>query len=368
MTTILFSATLLVILFLAWFMPKGRDRANTMHRLLIAQLVLIASLLAWSQAWPFLALWLFLGANTLWRPNPLHHLAKLQIIGLLMLGLVVLAPFVTPDVIPVVLMGFVALGLALVGLWAFTSYHVQPNHRDMGLAVACGCAVSLGPLHAWAWLIVLPVLAAPWIARRVWTNQSCGWLLAMGLMALGLVWPMVAGLLAVGLLVLAAESLWAHRVHRTGPDHGRLHYWCLLWQVWWAHPWKARLLGLGWESAKLWGDRINQAETKRGHVTEFFSNPHNEYLAVLFEQGIVGLAALLAFLGWLAWTASQTHPLLLIPGIGLCAMACTTFPWTFPFEIAQQDKKGIITYTPLGCMGMVVVTWLILLLILGGAS
>jgi O-antigen ligase len=357
------SLTLLTLLALSWFMTRGRDRVNTTHRLLIVQLVLVASLLAWSQEWILLALWLFLCGNTLWRPSPLHHMAKLQIVGLLMLGLVILAPFITHDVTPFVLMGFVALGLILVGLWAWTTYHIQPNHRDMGLTIAYGSAAILAPMQSWYWLLVLPVLMLPWLWRRSLNLQAFGWIAAMGLMALGFVWPIAAGGIAVAGFAAASSSLWPCRVHDRGPDHGRIRYWCILLHVWWSHPWKARALGVGWESAKLWGDRISQAEKQNGKgSTQFFTHPHNEYVHVLFEHGLVGLCALLAFIGWLGWSAAQSDPLLLIPGIGLCAMAFTTFPWTLPYEIGQQDKQGKITYTPFGCMGMVMVTWLFVLL------
>lgn len=362
MTLLLAPALLLV----AWFARPGWDRAAQMQRYLLVPLVLTAGLMLWAHDWTLLAGWLVLSVNALRKPWPIQHLAKVQTLGLLYAGWIVLDPEVDHQFTVLALGLLVSLGLGLVGLWAWTDWPINQNHREMALVTAMACTISLGFLWSWWGGLVVPFLALPLARRRTVQAQPILWLGVVGLTVLGLFLPWLAVLLGGVVVIELRRRCWGWRIMRNAPDHNRLRMWCILLILWKAHGWRVWLGGLGWESWKQIADQFNQLEQQKRTEPipshELLTHPHNEYVWMLFEHGALGLAALLAVLLNLGWHA---EPALLVPGVALCAMAATSFPWTLPYEVAHAGKQHI-TYEAFGSMGMVVVSWLIGLLLRGG--
>jgi O-antigen ligase len=359
-------AVLLLLLVAAWFMPQGRDRSAVIHRYCIAVMLAGAVLMVSQQDyWP-LALWSLVCINALRRPWPARHLTKLGSAVALYAVYAVSRPHVTPELVPYALMSVVTCGLLGVALWTW-EFKTQPNwnHSDMLLVMACACALALMRLHSPLWILaLLPLGLMPG------KGQALAWQLVsvLAVVALAFESPFVG--LGLGVAVIGGAGFAAHRMklhHKAfGPDHGRVRIWYILLKGgWWKGTWKEKLFGLGWDSWHGWADSFNRLAAQKSGQPEdkvsVWTHPHNEYIHMLFEHGILGLVLLLGWIGSLFVHAWQATPALIIPGVTLCAIAATCFPWSLPTEHPIEHKQ-YIDYRPWGNMGMVILSLLMLCL------
>lgn len=353
------ASTLIVLLLLAWFANAGRDRSWTMHRYILVVMGAGAFVMLHQQDWWALALFALLCWNALRRPWPMTQLTKISTLTICY-SLYALSQPVTMEMRFLLLAGVMAVGLVAVALWHVNHPMIwQHNHTNMLLLGAVACAWALTFLQSPWWVLATAPLIWP-LAKRA--SQAWGW---MGLTLLAVLAQASLLLASIGLLlacIVVLYKLWPYRMRPDGPDHGRMRIWAIMLISLWGNGWKERLFGLGWGSWTSWADSFSQMIAKKGGKwvshNEFFANPHNEYVWMTFEHGLVGLGLMLGLIGSLYWQAWQTAPPLIIPLTAVCAMALSTFPWTLPLEIAVQ-KKQYIDYVPFGCMGAVVLTLVI---------
>ncbi len=357
---------LAAVFFASWFAPRGRDRSPTIHRFTLAVMLAGAvPMLARHDYWP-LAIWTFICINALRRPWPAMQLTKFGI-GIALYGVyATVQPLVTPELTTYSLMAMVAAALVMVPVvrWYWEGYGLNQNHVDMLWAMGQAACLALGLMQdsLW-WLLPFGILLLPNCMRL---GQHTLWYWAGIYTLLGVIYPWVGVAIfacAVPALAYACTKLYKQPF---GLDHGRVRIWyILLVGVWWHSSWKDRLFGLGFNSWRVCAEQFNALAAKKAGVQEdknqVWGHPHNEYVHMLFEHGVVGLLLLIGWLGSLFWRAWLTEPALLIPAVTLCAVAATSYPWTLPYETPREHKQ-YIDYQPFGSMGMVVTTLLMLCL------
>lgn len=369
------ASVLLVLIGLGCLAPSGLDSSYTLHRRTVLTVLIGAVLMTIGHDWWLLVGWAVVVYNALSRPFPAMHLTRLDTIIAFYAVYLVARPFVTPEVIPVVLGGLTVLAPVayLIGVYWFDDPHClgqgQQNHADavsvLSIAAACGLAWSVS---AWWLLAMVPSLAVLyWAAQRDGRiGQAVPWLGFVALTGFMLYSPWLGlGLALIGLLYGWREARRLRMTNR-GVDGGRVRmWWILLLGGWWQGGRKVRLLGHGWNSWAAWADSFSMLEWKKSGKPlkdyakdgMFWSHPHSEYVHVLFEHGAVGLGCLLGWMGLLAYSAWQAGPMqqaVLFPAVAMAAIALTHFPWTFPTE---KDW---------GHMGLAVIS-LVLAILLGGA-
>lgn len=355
--------SLVALLGLSWWAWTGRDRSPTIHRYTLAVMIAGGIPMALAQDyWP-LALWVVLCGNALRKPWPMTHLAKLGTAGVFYALYRFAHDQLTGGPMPI-LLGLVAVSCAGACLWWINRTRLgNRNHAHMLFVMGFAACLALSMLHHPAWSVLSLFLLAP-----LWKfpGQSWIWVACAGLAGLAVIFPLLAiGLALIGVCTMAPRA-WRCRMSAQDVDHGRVWIWSILLFGWWHSGWMARWLGLGWGSWTSWADSFSQLEQRKTGLppkhAAFMTHPHNEYVHLLFEHGVIGLLLLCGWIGSLLWQTWQVEPALLIPAVTLCAIAMTCFPWTTPYEVAVP-KKQYIDYTPFGCMGMVITTLCILVLL-----
>ena len=345
------TCSVLALFIVAWFNGPGLDRSPAMHRYLSLIMVGIGAVMTIQQDWWLLALWAYCCANALRFPWPMNQIVKLSTAGVLFLLVVTFRQHLTVDLIPFVLLCLVSVALAQGVLYfAHRRWSGNTNHTDMLMVMGFASALALGVMQHWSWFAFSALFLIPFAARP---GQAYLWSLAsiVGLSLLYL--PFVALGAIVGAVAYIPTFAYGWRLSARHLDHGRIRAWFVLLSIWWSAGWKARLIGLGPDSWRVFADRVSQLGKEK-----FFSHPHNEYVHVAFEHGLVGLALVLAWIGSLLWHAWTIQPALLIPSLTLCAIAFTCFPWTTPYEVGVV-RNNRQEYDPFGCIGMVLVTVLL---------
>jgi len=351
---------LFVLLLTAWFTPTGLDRSPAIHRYLLALMVGIGSFMAYHHDWWPLALWMLCCANALRFPWPTGQLLKFAMAGVLY-TLVRSLPL-TAEMVPWVLYVImtVAIGQGVL-YFVHRRWSGNTNHTDMLMVMGLASAWALGSIEHSAWFAAGLLFTIPFVLRP---GQAYLWVGVGTIAATAQAYPFAAIGILGGMLALPSLT-WRYRFTVDGPDHGRIRIWTILLNIWWSTGWKARLIGLGPDSWRSWADsfsRLEQQKTGTIGGGQFMTHPHNEYVHVLFEHGMIGLLLLLGWIGSLLWHAWFTQPALIIPGLTLCAIAFTCFPWTLPYEVAKPLKLSV-EYEPFGCMGMVVITMVVVMLL-----
>lgn len=356
---------ILLLLFLAvlWTGP-GLDRSFVIHSLFLATVGIGAALMVYQADWYALAGWTVLSVNMLRRPYPMQHQARLALVG----GLYAVYAFVPPVQTDWLLMGLVGV---LVGF--SLAYDVllfkHESFRDMLVTMGVACTVALLLKGYWLWAVALGPLVFAVLVFRARSAvchsrilQAHIWLAGIAVLAL-LFWsPWVAVV-----PVLSAGAWYIAQPMPLGASI-RWRWWHILLVTQWRSGWSARLFGMGHDAWMSWADSLAGAiKQKTGKDQEqVLLNPHNEYVSILFEHGLVGLAVFAAWAGSLLWHAYQHDPVLLIPGLTLAAIALTLFPWTFPREIRLQGRT-FVQYEPFGHMSTVILSLLIAILLKGAS-
>jgi hypothetical protein len=108
--------------------------------------------------------------------------------------------------------------------------------------------------------------------------------------------------------------------------------------------WRVRLLGFGtgtWYPLMKWPALVTTGTRRPDGVWEgmVYLSAHNEYVEVLFEQGVLGLAAVVGLIVtglWALWTGGTLGLAVLIPVIVLLSIAFTNFPFTLFKEVERN--------------------------------
>jgi O-antigen ligase len=355
--------SILALLSVTWFNGPGLDRSPAIHRYLSLVMVGIGVVMALQQDWFPLALWTFCCANALRFPWPMTQIVKLSTAGVLYLLVVTIRQYMTAELLPFALLCIVSVALAQGTLYFLhRRWSGNQNHTDMLLVMGFASALALGVMQHWSWWLFSGIFLIPFALRP---GQAYLWSLT-GVVGLAVIYLPFAALGAlVGAVAYLPKVAYDWRTSETHPDHGRCRIWFMFLGLWWQNGWKARCFGLGPDSWRSIVDQVSQAfqaNTQRKLTGGFFTHPHNEYVHIVFEQGLVGLALVLGLIGSLLWHAWTVQPALLIPALTLCAIAFTCFPWTTPYEVGVV-RNNRQEYDPFGCIGMVAVTALLVALL-----
>lgn len=108
--------------------------------------------------------------------------------------------------------------------------------------------------------------------------------------------------------------------------------------------WKTRLFGYGVDSFRSITGWWSYSKSNDKDKT-MWEHPHNEYICMLFEYGIVGLLLLVFFLGGsglLLYRGGQEAQALLVVGVTLCSIAFISFPWKWYKE--SMSRYGVVGY------------------------
>lgn len=356
-----------ILLFASWFVPKGGDRSRTIHRYLVTIMLIGAILMAIRQDyWP-LALWSLICVNALRKPWPAMHITKLASLAVLYGLYAVLQPLIQPEQVALGLILIVVCAVVGALLAIFKPEHMPHyNHSDMLMVMGLASALALTMLQdSLLWALTIPLFVVGVLQREYAVGEAHGWMLCTVMVYAGLYsspYVMLVSLVIIGAVATYGMTT-VYQLH-DGPDHGRVRIWHILLRgFYWQGTWKEQLLGFGWNSWAACAERVTQIDAKQGHPDpQHFTHPHNEYIHCLFEHGFVGLLILVAWIGSILHQTWLTNPPLLIPAVTLCAIACTSYPWTLPTEYPRANK-GQVEYLPFGSMGMVTLTLVLLLLI-----
>ncbi len=358
--------SLFSVLLLSCFAPIGLDATPTLHRRAMASMGLGAVLMAVNADWWLLAFWVVLCVNALRMPWPAMRMSRIEpavmFYGVYMVGSRTITEFgIGSLLVGLAMLGWIGATLKLSGDGSCAQK--QSNHAEALMVVSIAACVALAWISTpWALVGILPALTVIKFEFKhgVPVGQAFLWLFHLGLLALTFTWPWVA--LGVTLLYIVALCAMAYRLRclRTSVDGGRVRiWWILLYAGLWMTPngWRELLFGHGWQSWAQMADQFAQVEERHGVPNVgFFLHPHNEYVHVLFEHGVIGLTLLLGWMGSLVWHALQAGPLgqaVLFPAVAIASVAMTSFPWTPPDQ------------TAFGNMGLVIVT-LVIAILLGG--
>ena len=352
------SIGLLLLLTVTWFNGPGLDRSPAIHRYLNLIMAGIGLVMAYYEDWFVLALWAYVCINAMRFPWPANQLTKVSSAGVLYLLVKIMPQAVTVEM---VLMAIVVISLAQCCLYfANRRWSGNPNHTDMLMVMGMACAVALSLIQEQGlWSLAMIPLAAPFVTRF---GQAAFWVAGLAIALLFVSMPMIGSLLGLASCVAVSLIAWPSRQLQNGPDHGRIRIWSILLTLWWKTGWKSILFGLGPDSWRSWADsfsRLEQQKTGKPGSGQLFTHPHNEYVHVLFEHGLMGLGLLLGLIGSLLAHAWTVQPALIIPGLTLCAIAFTCFPWTLPYEVGVY-RNNRLEYDPFGCIGMVLVSAIIM--------
>lgn len=352
---------LLLVTFLTaiLFAGPGLDRSFVIHSLLRGTVAVGAVLMCVHQDWLALAGWAVLCVNILRRPYPMQHQARLATFA----GLYAVYAAVPPIQTDWLLMGIVGL-LVVFSLSWHSLLFKHESFRDMLVTIGIACTVALLLKGYLLWAVALGPLLFPLFTFRKMTTtlQAHVWVAGIVGMVLTEWWPWV------GWLAALAGGIWFGLKPIPLGASLRWRCWRTLLLVQWRNGWSSRLFGMGHDAWIQWADALSGLVLQKTGKPdkETLTNPHNEYVSILFEHGLVGLAVFAAWACSLLWNAYQHDPALLIPGLTLAAIALTLFPWTFPREIAVQGRT-YVQYQPFGHMSTLILSLLIAILLKGAS-
>lgn len=350
---------LLLVLVAVIFTGPGLDRSFVIHGLFVGTVGMGAVLMIYQQDWLALAGWAVLSANMLRRPYPMQHQARLATIA----ALYAVYAFTPPIHTDWLLMGIASIVVIFALSWDFILFKHE-SFRDMLCTLGIACVVALILKGYWLWAVALGPLLFPLFAFRKLTTplQAHVWVAGIVIMAIHAWTPWVGIFIA-----LVAGAYFGLKPIPLGASL-RWRAWRTLLRLQWSYGWTARLFGMGHDAWLQWADAVaGLVKQKTGKAeAESLTNPHNEYVSILFEHGMVGLAVFAAWACSLLWNAFQHDPALLIPGLTLAAIALTLFPWSFPREIQVQGKT-FVTYEPFGHMSTIILALLIAILLKGAS-
>lgn len=309
--------------------------------------------------------WLWLALSALWSPAPLGQRAAVLWHAALPLAMVALAAWLPPHAARQALRHAVIVSVAVAVLLPLgLGDRITGNQRivySLLLALAAACAVleALEARRPWAraaWaaaslacaagiamqdrrsgMLVLPLLL---LALAVLRQRSATRRAALALAvaaAAGLAWS-----LSPPLQSRFAEGLAEMRAYRSEGDVDtsmgmRLRMAEVTLAMAGERPWFGHGAG-SWPG--LWRERVQGGELLEAHVT-----PHNEYLLVLQQGGVLGLALFVAALGALlraAWRRGPAgHAVLLV---------VLAFTVSAVFNAALRDAKLALPLMLLGAL------------------
>ena len=282
--------------------------------------------------------------------------------------------------------------------WEYPCWEMWPD-RDEPTPGGFNChGRMMNPVHAGAWgsICVFASLGLgamwhpAWTATAaigafiLWGSGSRGG--ALNMAAGGLAWALAGGPYAdwVWLGVFLCAALASYRKVRDWSWAGNLSSW--RFQVWWdsvrlclGNPFRA------WESAMFWligTGPFGWQDIAEKHLRKYgersWLSPHNEYVHILCEHGLLGLAASVIFIGWTlepAWrSGSEAGAAYLGVAGALLATAAWSFPWrgtaliegatgrfmdTGAIRTADgKEKKVLVPEIQYGSAGAPIFTWL----------
>jgi hypothetical protein len=356
--------SMLMVLAITLFAGTGLDRSFVIHSLFMATIGIGALLMVYQADWFVLAGWTVLSVNILRRPYPMHHQWRLALLA----ALYAVYAFVPPIQTDWLLMGIAGLMVLFSLSYGFLLFQHE-SFRDMLVTIGVACTVALVLKGYWLWTVALgPLVFSVLIFRersavcQSRILQAHIWLAGIAVLAM-LYW---VPWLAVAPILAAGAWYWSNPMPLGASIRWR--WWHILLSTQWQSGWSARLFGMGHDAWMSWADSLaGVIKQKTGKVQEqVLLNPHNEYVSILFEHGLVGLTVFAAWAGSLLWHAYTYDPVLVIPGLTLAAIALTLFPWTFPREIELRGQRWV-RYEPFGHMSTIILSLLIAILLKGAS-
>ena len=369
---------LLILLFTSYF-PRAHD-SHEIHSRQMAGMTLLLLWLASQFPNPYLGLLLAVGAlGAWWAPLPLntHKIVLLPALPWI-LSYYLGASTVTPAWIVPLLSGCVGIGLiqaawlcysVVIGgryyrhrilLWEVYEDHwsgltagaTNTNLTEAISGVTTAAALGLAWCESPLWLLSAMLCALPILVnqgmlldRDLTPTQGTVFLATLPCAAV-LVLGGWLGWLAIGILFWSV-ILWGWRHRHTSKLWSlRDVLWVWAWKIYRSLPIAGKLFGAGtgsWlplyvKDGPTWRGDVSSGQMLTKHLA---THPHNEFVHIGFEQGVVGLTALCAYLATGLWTASQGTPqtqAVAFVGWVLCAAAFLQWPWTQFHEVAFQSK------------------------------
>jgi O-antigen ligase len=285
--------------------------------------------------WLFCVFWLFAILGVLWTPDSSSAMTFVQSFGLIiaLYGLLAIAPLDEKDLRAI--LTCVVVGGALSVVYALIVYHdslgvanetgrlvvsvdnraIDPNHFANALLAPTAIAL-VALLHARKPAVVVGALAALGLfGTAIVLSLSREAMLACVLMLFVIIAfskrRLIASAITVPVLVLIpllVPSIGARMQNALAEQGGGRNYiWHVVWLAWQQHPW------FGWGTgAAIVAYNANYLKAYALHSEVWSRPPHNMYLHVAVELGVVGLilfcAALFATFGDLKGV-SRDHPL-----------------------------------------------------------
>ena len=130
------------------------------------------------------------------------------------------------------------------------------------------------------------------------------------------------------------------------------------------------MLGKGFSTWKMCPHTLTVLRrTEQGVIRGRMSMPHNEFVGVLVEYGIIGEVFLIAMLSWWGfnlWYGGVYGGMLLIVGNTMIGVAMVNFPWSVIQHTEDDNLKDggkKLVYT--GCPSLVMLSLMLAILIHG---
>jgi len=399
---------LVSMILLVCYAQKGGELSYESRRLLYWQqggIVLLALLAPnkWLSGLMLLPL-VPMGHNRLPRVQREPYLYATLVWGALY---VLISPFMTKATIPMVLWAFVAVG-AIQGLWTAhtllvmrtwpyqVTYHVlgyplvtlsEAFHTDTPLQAGCGNSnhayaisgvavaanIDLQIAGYWYALFLLP-LCGLYLVWHFIKGDAVGEPTAAHAYAVALflaVLPLMFGLYGVGVAcILIFSGSWIVYSHPKWLS-GRWQHWLMTLDDVWKQGWRTQLFGNGSGSwmRTYCQQQFNQAIREHKSEQELLTNPHNEYIAMLYEHGYVGLVILCGYLATSFYTAANAGPLgigVFLIGAVLCTCAAVLMPWVVYMEvITPAPVPGQLCITGVGSPALNILSFATVLMVEG---
>lgn len=206
------------------------------------------------------------------------------------------------------------------------------NHTEAVSAILAAVSLGLTASSTVAWVgvlcAILPMLCERWNSRKASQGD-----VYMGI--LGLSWLLHHGWVTWWLLVLAAIVFAISYRREISPRLALIIEWWKRYAL--LSPWQQ----IGGAGIHAWS-RTTLADARPGTTKQALSiHPHNEWLSVLYEYGVLGAVCLVGTVAALLWNVREDWALFNY-GLMLCVVACLQAPWTFylEFRVEQVYPNG----------------------------
>lgn len=138
--------------------------------------------------------------------------------------------------------------------------------------------------------------------------------------------------LLVALLLIPLCSLLVAPLSFWMQDNGRFWLWKIALNWWYDQSIGTIIFGTGLSTLRIFLPLIQM-----GAGTDITQGPwffwlHNDWLQILFEQGVVGLISALIFLNYVLCNSFLRHKRVFVAGLGFCFCMCTNFPMHWPIQ------------------------------------